>query len=194
MYKDATGEFIVSTVALVIIAGAAVLGTAGGIYGNCRANNTGATGWKKAEYIVAWGTAGAVVGGIAGYFVAPAVVGATGVAGVSVASAGITTIAAVGTSFGKLGTLIINNGQQIINWFRTTYHAYQRMLERGVTEGMVETWVRTGKALQQSGDKILFITKQGAAVVNKAGQVITAYSSQYFDSNMWEVVEKLFGK
>lgn len=59
---------------------------------------------------------------------------------------------------------------------------------------MAEAWVKTGKALQQAGDKILYITQQGAVVVNKAGQVITAYTSQYFDANMWEVVKKLFGK
>lgn len=44
------------------------------------------------------------------------------------------------------------------------------------------------------GDKILHITQQGAVVINKAGQVITAYTSEYFDSTMKEIVEKLFGK
>lgn len=57
---------------------------------------------------------------------------------------------------------------------------------------MVETWVRTGKALQQAGDK--YITKQGAVVINKTGQVITAYTSKYFDANMQKIVERLYGK
>ena len=70
----------------------------------------------------------------------------------------------------------------------------QRMFERGVTQNMVEVWAKTGKALQQAGDKILYITKQGAVVIDKAGKVITAYTSQYFDPVMQEVVEKLFGK
>ena len=59
---------------------------------------------------------------------------------------------------------------------------------------MVESWVKNGKALQQTGDKVLYVTKQGAVVINKAGQVITAYTNKYFDVSMQEVVEKLFGK
>lgn len=59
---------------------------------------------------------------------------------------------------------------------------------------MIEMWVKTGKALQQSGDKILYITRQGAVVINKAGMVITAYTSQYFDANMLEIIKKLFGE
>ena len=68
------------------------------------------------------------------------------------------------------------------------------MSERGVTRNMVETWVRTGKALQQAGDKILYITKRGAVVINKTGRVITAYTSKYFDANMQKIVERLYGK
>ena len=68
------------------------------------------------------------------------------------------------------------------------------MVERGVTQDMVEGWVKTGKALQQTGDKILYITQQGAVVINKAGRVITVYTSEYFDSTMKDVVIKLFGK
>ena len=49
------------------------------------------------------------------------------------------------------------------------------MMERGVTQNMVEIWARTGKSLQQVGDKILYVTRQGAVVIDKAGKVITAY-------------------
>lgn len=122
-----------------------------------------------------------------------AVISITGVAGVSITSAGISTVAAVGTSFGKIGTLIANNGQQIIDWGKTTLHGLQRMAERGVTKTMVESWVNTGKALQQAGDKILYISKEGAVVITNAGQVITAYTNQYFDSAMQEIVKRLFG-
>ena len=59
---------------------------------------------------------------------------------------------------------------------------------------MVELWVKTGKALQQAGGKIIYITREGAAVVDKAGRLITAYTSNYFDSNMQKIIEKLFGK
>ena len=80
--------------------------------------------------------------------------------------------------------MIILACYKVIDWYRTTRHGFLRMSERGVTRNMVETWVRTGKALQQAGDKILYITKQGAVVINKTGQVITAYTSKYFDRNV----------
>lgn len=137
---------------------------------------------------------GGVGGGAIGYVAAPLVVSVTGVAGISITSTGVSTVAAVGTSFGKIGTLVINDGQQIINWGRTTIHGMQRMAERGVTPVMAEYWVKTGKALRQAGDKVLYVTRQGAVVVNKAGQVITAYTSQDFDENMQRIVNQLFGK
>ena len=67
------------------------------------------------------------------------------------------------------------------------------MAERGITQSMVETWVRTGKALQQTGDKVLYVTKQGVACVSKTGQALTAYTSADYDEAMKEVVKKLFG-
>ena len=191
---DPTGEFVISTLLICVAAGAIIGGTIGGIAGNAYADSKGYTGWDKTKSILTGIGIGGLAGGALGYFAAPAVVSATGVAGISITSGGISTIAAFGTSFGKLGTLIANNGQQIIDWGKTTWHGMQRMIERGVTQNMVEVWVKTGKALQQAGDKILYITKQGAVVIDKAGKVITAYTSQYFDPAMQEVVEKLFGK
>ena len=193
-YFDHTGEFIISTLLICVAAGAIIGGTIGGISGNVYANSKGYTGWKKTKSILTGIGIGGLAGGALGYFAAPTVVSATGVAGISITSGGISTIAALGTSFGKLGTLIANNGQQIIDWGKTTWHGIQRMAERGVTQNMVEVWAKTGKALQQTGDKIIYITKQGAVVINKAGQVITAYTSKDFNSAMQEVVEKLFGK
>ena len=193
-YYDPTGEFVISTLLICVAAGAIIGGTIGGIAGNAYANSKGYTGWDKTKSILTGIGMGGLAGGALGYFAAPAVVSATGVAGISITSGGISTIAAFGTSFGKLGTLIANNGQQIIDWGKTTWHGMQRMIERGVTQNMVEVWAKTGKALQQAGDKILYITKQGAVVIDKAGKVITAYTSQYFNPAMQEVVEKLFGK
>jgi RHS repeat-associated protein len=183
-YADPTGEFIISILIIGVAAGAVIGGVGGGyaskkIYGKIQ--------WE-------WVAGGTVIGGLLGYFAAPAVVSATGVAGISITSAGISTVAATGTSFGALGTLISNNGRQIIDWGKTTLHGIQRMAERGVTQSMANAWVKSGKALQQSGGQILYVTKQGAVCVNKAGQVITAYTSKYFDATMKLVVEKLFGK
>ena len=105
---------------------------------------------------------------------------------------GISKAATIGTSFGKLGTLIANDGKRVVDWANVTTHGMQRMSERGVTQAMVDTWVRTGKALQQS-NTILYVTRQGAVVLNRAGQVVTAYTSKYFDANMQAVIKQLFG-
>ena len=191
---DPEGGFVVSTLLVCVIAGAIVGGTVGGFIGNYYANSKSYSGWEKTKCILAGSAIGGIGGGAIGYVAAPLVVSATGVAGISLSSSGISTVAAVGTSFGKMGTLIINDSQQIINWGRTTIHGVQRMAERGVTPSMAEYWVKTGKALQQTGDKILYVTRQGAVVVNKAGQIITAYTSQYFDENMQRIISKLFGK
>ena len=113
-----------------------------------------------------------------------------GVAGASIAGG---TGVSLGTQFDKLGKLV-GNPKITVNWADTTAHGLERMTERGVTQKMVETWMNSGKVLEQTGNKFLYITQQGAVVVNKAGQVVTAYGSKYFDSNMQEVVKKLFGK
>ena len=132
-YFDPTGEFIVSTLLICVAAGVIIGGTVGGISGNAYANRKGYTGWNKTRTTLIGVGIGGFSGGMLGYFAAPAVVSATGVAGISVTPTGVSTIASIGTSFGKLGILIANNGQQIINWSRTSWHALQRMTERGVT-------------------------------------------------------------
>ena len=191
---DPTGEFVISTVVISLVAGAVLGGTAGGIIGNMYANSNGYEGTEKLACIITGIAAGGLLCGAIGYYAAPTIASMTGVGGISVTASGFSTVAATGYSFGKLGTLIVNNGQQLIDWGKTTYHGSQRMIERGVTREMVELWARTGKALQQAGNKILYITKQGAVVINELGKVITAYTSADFDEVMKAVVEKLFGK
>ena len=191
---DPTGEFVISTVIISLVAGAVLGGTAGGIIGNMYANSNGYDGTEKLACIITGVIAGGLLFGTIGYYAAPAIASMTGVGGISVTASGVSTVAATGYSFGKLGTLIVNSGQQLIDWGRTTQHGMDRMAERGVTREMVELWAKTGKALQQAGDKILYITKQGAVVINKLGQVITAYTSADFDEGMKAVIEILFGK
>ena len=191
---DYNGEFFISITLICVVAGVAAGATIGGIIGYEYAKNTGVAEEDTWEYVLGGALLGGVIGGIAGYVAAPTISAATGIAGISVTSGGISTVATLGTSFGNLGTLIANDGQQIIDWGKTTWHGMQRMIKRGVTQNMVEVWAKTGKALQQAGDKILYVTKQGVVVIDKAGKVITAYTSQYFDSTMQNVIEKLFGK
>jgi len=99
---------------------------------------------------------------------------------------------ALGTNFGKLGTLVKNDGTRVIDWAGTTSHGMRRMTERGVTQNMANSWVRTGQSLQQSGGKTLYVTPQGVVVLNTRGQVVTAYTSANFDTTMTNVVRQLF--
>ena len=102
-------------------------------------------------------------------------------------------IAQIGDDFGKIGRLVENPGIEI-DWSNTTTHGLQRMAERGVTQEMANAWAKGGKALQQAGEKILYVTRQGAVVVDKVGKVLTAYTSGNFDENMEKIVQRLFGK
>lgn len=54
-------------------------------------------------------------------------------------SRGGNVTATIGTDFGKLGTLIANNGRQVVNWANTNTYALNRMAERNVTQRMVNT-------------------------------------------------------
>ena len=105
-----------------------------------------------------------------------------------------TKLVPIGTNFGRLGTVVANDGTRVINWSNTTIHGTQRMAERGVTQSMANSWVRTGSALQQSSGNTLFVTREGAVVLNASNQVVTAYTSASFDAAMTSVVRQLFGR
>ena len=80
---DPTGEFVISTLVICVVGGAIIGGTAGG-YASYKIQ--GIVNWR-------WVTGGALAGGALGYFIAPAVASATGVAGVSITlKGGITLI------------------------------------------------------------------------------------------------------
>ena len=191
---DYSGGFFISTALLLIAGGALLGGVIGGLVGNHVANEKGATGWEKVGYIVGGAAIGGAIGAIAGAVAAPVVTSATGVAGISVSTAGVSTIAAVGTSFGKMGTLIAQKPDVVVNWATYAKHGLQRLAERGITQKMVDSWVATGKVLQQAQDKFAFITKEGVAVVTSAGKLVTAYAKEQFDESIIEIIKRLFGE
>uniref|UniRef100_UPI003261B18D RHS repeat-associated core domain-containing protein n=1 Tax=Clostridium sp. NkU-1 TaxID=1095009 RepID=UPI003261B18D len=192
MYIDQNGNFVITATVLLIAGGAALVGTIGGVVGNHIANQKGATGWAKAGYIAGGVLIGGTVGAVAGAAALPAAT-AAGFGGVSITAAGVSTIAAAGTSFGTMGTLIAQNPNISVNWSTYAQHGLRRMAERGITQQMVDAWVATGKILQQGADKFAYITREGMAVVDKAGKLITTYSSAQYDAAMQEIVKKLFG-
>ena len=95
--------------------------------------------------------------------------------------------------FGKLGK-IVDNPNITPDWTITSVHGTERMAERGVTQGMVNNWISEGKVLKQISGNYIFISKEGAAVFTQSGKMITAYSSEYFDENMWNIIKRLFGE
>jgi hypothetical protein len=118
--------------------------------------------------------------------------GNAGKIGVTVTK-GTGEVAKVGDDFGKLGVLVEDSGLKA-DWASTTLHGTTRMAERGVTQSMVDIWVADGKVLKQSSGNYLFITKDGIAVLNQYGELVTTYTKAEFDANMWKVVMQLFGE
>ena len=102
-------------------------------------------------------------------------------------------LAKYGDSFGKAGTLVEHPGTKI-DWSKVSKHGLQRMNERGVTQNMVEVWVKNGKVLEQTaGAKHLFFTPQGAAVVATDGTLITTIPVSMYDKAYKALSKALFG-
>ncbi len=91
-YKDSEGEFVISTTVICMIAGALVLGTAGGFIGYDIAKRKKVEKKDTWKYIVGGIGIGAALGALAGYFIAPIVTSATGVSGISITKLGVTTL------------------------------------------------------------------------------------------------------
>ena len=165
------------------IIGAVVGGVAGAALGVLLARKLGLTGWKKWALISAATVGGAVLGAFLGPYLAKI--------GSSVAAKlGIKSIPKLGSQIGRLGKLVKNTKPAIKG---LTRHGLQRMAQRGVSQSMARNIVRSGHAIAQSGGKTLFFTQAGVVVLNKAGEVVTAYSSKFFDAAMKEIIRKFYG-
>lgn len=139
-------------------------------------------GYIDWEAIACYATAGAVVGAVT-----------SGISyGVSCMVKHITSGNTIkyGDKFGKLGEYT-KNPKISINWSQTTNHATSRMAERGLSQNTVSNIVKNGKAFLQPGNKYLLVTREGAAVVDSTGKLITAYSSAYFDETMLTLLRLL---
>ena len=116
-------------------------------YGNYKANQAGATGWEKVGYIAGYGAAGAVLGGAAGYFAAPAVVSATGVTGISLSSAGISTVGIGGGSLAAEKAIpAINQALKQLN------NSGLRPGQTQISASGVMNYVNNPKLLQGTGE------------------------------------------
>lgn len=103
-------------------------------------------------------------------------------------------LAKYGDEFGSMGKYVKNPNIKL-DWDSVTQHGMDRMVQRGVSKDMVNNWVKNGKTLlQDNGNKFAFVTKEGVAVVDKTGKLITAWTKETYDESMKKIVEALFGK
>lgn len=96
-----------------------------------------------------------------------------------------------GKTFGKVG-VVVKKPNLKIDWDICSDHATIRMSERGITKDMADSFVKNGVAFSQ-GNKILFLSTEGAAVVGLDGKLITTYGKNNFDESIREIISELFG-
>ena len=105
-----------------------------------------------------------------------------------------TIVVQYGDEFGKMGRYV-ENPQIKVDWTEYAEHAAERMQQRGMTRELIDHIVENGKVLSQNGgNKYVYITQEGVAVVSKEGKLITGWTSSDYDEAMIEIVNKLFGE
>jgi len=94
----------------------------------------------------------------------------------------------IGTSFGKLGTVVANEVGKITGF---SGHAIDQIITRGVSPALLKAVTSKPMAvLEQSAGRKLFLTKEGAVVLDKGGKVVTAYTAKEFDKKILDVLER----
>ena len=88
--------------------------------------------------------------------------------------------------------MVVKKPNLKIDWDICSDHATIRMSERGITKDMADSFVKNGVAFSQ-GNKILFLSTEGAAVVGLDGKLITTYGKNNFDESIREIISELFG-
>ncbi|MBA3948198.1 MAG: RHS repeat-associated core domain-containing protein, partial [Herpetosiphonaceae bacterium] len=158
----------------------AIIGSLGGLAYYAYTHQGNFNIWQALEYTVG----GAVIGSGLGWLAGGGLAWLAEQLGEEVSSVPI------GTDFGKLGTLVEDPG--ITRTFINSYAA-GRLAQRGITVEDLDAWANLPtKVLSQSGgQKFLYITAQGAWVLDTAGRLVTAYSRADFDSNVLNVAKAL---
>jgi hypothetical protein len=93
----------------------------------------------------------------------------------------------VGEDFGKLG---VGVDKPELSIRELDPHAIERMAERGVSSGELESTVAEPLIiLQQTEDKFLFLSDSACVVVTRDGRVITTYPAANFDARIKEILK-----
>ncbi|WP_157454446.1 T7SS effector LXG polymorphic toxin [Carnobacterium maltaromaticum] len=103
-------------------------------------------------------------------------------------------IAKIGDDMGKMG-ILVKHPNINVDWSLYAEHGIERLNKRGMSQSLVESIVKNGKTLEQAGgNKYAFITQEGVAIVSKEGKLVTAWSKEFYDEPMIELLKKLFGE
>ena len=102
----------------------------------------------------------------------------------------------VGAKVGKLGKIVKPTSGKITGFFRKyaekPYHGLDRIIERGVSpEILQDTVLAPLIKFQQSGGKMLYLSKQAGIVLDNTGKVVTAYSSKQFKPFIKNIINKI---
>ena len=164
-----------------------ILGAVGGYYlSRFLADKIGLKGWKRTLFIMGISAIISAAATVIGYFIGPYITKAF-----KTVLNGLRSIfkPKLGTQLGRWGTLI-KNTKPVIKGL--TKHGLQRMAQRGVSEALAQKIINTGHAVSQSGGKVLYFTNEGVVVLNAAMEVVTAYSSKYFDEAAQAIVSLFY--
>lgn len=180
---------VTAVVATVMVTGGAALGAVigvcaavGAVVGGTTSAVVGAIdGETSMDEIVANFGWGALIGGIAGAATGAAVYGINSLTSVK-----------YGHQFGNLGKYV-ENPNISVDWPKATKHGLERMSQRGMSKSLIEKIVKSGYTLSQSGGKFLFLTSEGAVVLDSLGKLITTYGSGDFDAEILKVLKALMG-
>ncbi|MBP3353197.1 MAG: hypothetical protein J6L02_00905, partial [Bacteroidales bacterium] len=162
MFKDDSGEFVISTAVLIGIGiGALIGGVAGGTYGYNKAVKNNVPKGQRWKYVVGYGLGGAVIGGVIGGFVGYGV----GVALGAKASSGL-VIKSVSKALSSVSRNTMHHIMQ-------SKHAWGRFLRNATwnnVKGLINTTIKNGATT--------LINKQGEALIYEAvrNNVVVRYA------------------
>lgn len=142
------------------------------------------------------GVVAGVIGGTAVTAGAAFVAGATAGAAVLYAAPATPSGIAIGTSFGKLGNVVANQSGKITGFYREgalkPFHGLNQAISRYVsTKTILETVKNPLVTLEQAGGNIMYLTRQAAVILDKAGRVVTTYAKEQFQEHVLNVLENL---
>ncbi len=123
MKVDPNGEFFISITVLCVAAFAIVGAIGGGIVAYNGAKNAGVDDDELWKYAAGGAVVGGLIGGIAGYFAAPVIASATGIAGISVTSAGVSIVGS--------GGIAVEQAAEGVYYQVTSHQAAQNIAQTG---------------------------------------------------------------